>query len=88
MASIMIRNLDGALKSRLRVQVAVRGRSMEEEARDIIRAALNREPKQQGNLATSISDSIGEEIPPLQGISINGHNGTGMTIGSLYASII
>ena len=35
--SITIRNLDDALKSRLRVQAAVHGRSMEDEARDILR---------------------------------------------------
>ena len=54
MASITIRNLDEALKSRLRIQAAVNGRSMEEEARDILRVALNREPSQSDGLGTSI----------------------------------
>ena len=54
MASITIRNLDESLKSRLRVQAAVHGRSMEDEARNILRSALNREPARQVNLATSI----------------------------------
>jgi plasmid stability protein len=54
MASITIRNLDDSLKSRLRVQAAVHGRSMEDEARDILRSALNRETGRQGNLAASI----------------------------------
>jgi len=54
MASITIRNLDEPLKARLRVQAAVHGRSMEEEARDILRAALNREPLPPANLATAI----------------------------------
>lgn len=40
MAAITIRNLDEALKSRLRVRAAARDRSMEEEARQIIKAAL------------------------------------------------
>ena len=40
MASITIRNLDDELKSRLRVRAARQGRSMEEEARDILRSAL------------------------------------------------
>jgi plasmid stability protein len=40
-ASITIRNLDDALKSRLRIQAAVHGRSMEDEARDILRSSLN-----------------------------------------------
>jgi antitoxin FitA len=40
MASITIRNLDDALKARLRLRAAHHGRSMEEEARDVLRAAL------------------------------------------------
>lgn len=48
MASITIRNLDDPLKARLRVRAAHHGRSMEEEARDILRAALaeNQPPPQ------------------------------------------
>ena len=37
MASITIRNLDDDIKQRLRVRAAEHGRSMEEEARDILR---------------------------------------------------
>jgi plasmid stability protein len=40
MASLTIRNLDERLKTRLRVRAASLGRSMEEEARNILRAAL------------------------------------------------
>ncbi len=54
MASITIRNLEDSIKSRLRVQAAVHGRSMEDEARDILRSALNREPTRPGSLAASI----------------------------------
>ncbi len=54
MASITIRNLDDTLKSRLRIQAAVHGRSMEDEARDILRSVLNREPTRRGSLAASI----------------------------------
>ncbi|MDX2024261.1 MAG: plasmid stabilization protein [Deltaproteobacteria bacterium] len=50
MASITIRNLDESLKSRLRIRAAQNGRSMEEEARDVLRAALAREPKAASNL--------------------------------------
>jgi len=39
-ASITIRNLDESLKSRLRIQAAVHGRSMEDEAGDILRSSL------------------------------------------------
>jgi antitoxin FitA len=40
MASITIRNLDDSVKRRLRIRAAEHGRSMEEEARDILRHAV------------------------------------------------
>lgn len=40
MAMLTIRNLDPVLKERLRVQAARHARSMEAEARDILRLAL------------------------------------------------
>ena len=43
MASITIRKLDESLKRKLRVRAAQRNRSMEDEARDILRAALARQ---------------------------------------------
>ncbi|MDR6856210.1 FitA-like ribbon-helix-helix domain-containing protein [Variovorax guangxiensis] len=45
MATLTIRNLDDPLKSRLRLRAAARNRSMEEEARQILRSALQ-EPLQ------------------------------------------
>lgn len=53
MASITIRNLDDGLKHRLRVRAAEHGRSMEEEAREILRCAIG-EPKPPLNLAAAI----------------------------------
>ncbi|HEX5755109.1 MAG TPA: plasmid stabilization protein [Arenimonas sp.] len=41
MATMTIRNIDDQLKARLRVQAAQHGRSMEDEARDILRTALS-----------------------------------------------
>lgn len=40
MATIVIRKLDDRVKAQLRLRAAARGRSMEEEARVILRAAL------------------------------------------------
>ena len=40
MASLTIRNLDDEIKQRLRVRAAEHGRSMEEEARDILRRVI------------------------------------------------
>jgi plasmid stability protein len=52
-ASITIRNLDDAVKRRLRVRATEKGRSMEEEAREIERQALD-PPSAPGNLGQSI----------------------------------
>ena len=44
LASITIRNLDDDVKTRLRIRAADHGRSMEEEARRILRDAVGRRP--------------------------------------------
>ncbi len=58
MASITIRNLDDKLKSRLRVHAAKHGRSMEEQARLLLRDALasaeDAPPVHLAQLATSL----------------------------------
>ena len=54
MASITIRNLDEALKRRLRVRAAENNRSMEQEAREILREALDPEAAPSKNLGTAI----------------------------------
>jgi plasmid stability protein len=54
MATLTIRNLDERLKGRLRVRAASRGRSMEEEVRQILRAALNEAEPVSTNLAARI----------------------------------
>lgn len=53
MTSITIRNLDDDLKRRLRVRAAEKGRSMEEEADEILRQALG-SSSAPGNLGQSI----------------------------------
>ena len=54
MAGITIRNLDEKTKARLRVRAAQHGRSMEEEARTLLRAALTDDVAAAGNLADAI----------------------------------
>jgi plasmid stability protein len=66
MSSITIRNLDDRLKRRLRLRAADRNRSMEEEARDILRCALAEEPRPRGNMA----DGIRAIIEPLGGVDL------------------
>lgn len=66
MASMTIRNIDDQLKTRLRIQAAMHGRSMEDEARDILRAALSTEPAQD----VSLVEAIRARIEPLGGIEL------------------
>ena len=54
MATVIIRRLDEKTKSRLRVRAANHGRSMEEEAREILRSALTMFSPEQPNLAEAI----------------------------------
>ena len=54
MATLTIRNLDDSLKSRLRMRAAARNRSMEEEARQILRAALQEPAAQTPDLGSRI----------------------------------
>jgi plasmid stability protein len=58
MATLTIRQLDEKTKSRLRVQAAHHGRSMEEEARAILRSALTSARPQKRNLAESIRERL------------------------------
>ena len=66
MATMTIRNIDDRLKARLRVQAALNGRSMEDEARDILRAVLSVEPARGGSLVKAIR----ARIAPLGGIDL------------------
>jgi len=55
MASVTIRKLDEQTKARLRVRAARNGRSMEEEARTLLRTALQQDDSvARGNLADAI----------------------------------
>jgi len=54
MASVTIRKLDEQTKARLRIRAARNGRSMEEEARTLLRTALQDDSAARGNLADAI----------------------------------
>ncbi len=64
MASITIQNLDDEVKTRLRIRAAEHHRSMEEEARLILREVVDR--KKPGNLASAIR----ARIAPLGGVEL------------------
>jgi plasmid stability protein len=69
MASITIRQLDEATKTRLRVRAAKHGRSMEEEAREILKVVLTAERSGPSSLVESIRRRFqsvgGVELPDL-----------------------
>jgi plasmid stability protein len=66
MASLSIRNLDEKTKHRLRIRAARGNRSMEEEARNILRAALAGEPSTVRDLASVIR----QRFEPVGGVEI------------------
>ena len=55
MAQLIVRNLEGGVKVRLQRRAARHGRSMEEEARDILRNAVKAEGAPAGGLGSEIA---------------------------------
>ena len=66
MASITIRNLDDGLKQQLRVRAAEHGRSMEEEAREILREVVG-----EGSPPRDLASAIRKRVAPLGGIDLD-----------------
>ncbi len=66
MASITVRNLDDDLKRRLRIRAAQHGQSMEQEARDILKEALDTERPVEEDLAGAIR----ARFAPLGGVDL------------------
>ena len=70
MASITIRGLDESIKTRLRLEAARHGYSMEEAARQILRRALMASDAEEGGLGSRIHQHVVEagvfdlELPP------------------------
>ena len=54
MATLTIRRLDEAVKTRLRVRAAHHGRSMEDEAREILKASLTADAGDDSSLVETI----------------------------------
>jgi plasmid stability protein len=75
MAQILVRNLEAQLKTRLQRRARRHGRSMEEEARDILRNALREEEAPAGGLGSAIAGlfretGLAEDIPELRGHTV------------------
>ena len=75
MAQLVVRNIEASVKSRLKRRAARRGRSMEEEVRDILRDAVKEEESPAVGLGTAISSlfkkvGLKKDIPRLRGHKI------------------
>lgn len=70
MAQLIVRNLAETVKRRLRAQAKSHGRSMEEEAREIIRGAVTKDTaKEQGfgmRFASYFAGKVPKEFKPLE----------------------
>ncbi len=66
MASLTIRNLEDHIKHRLRVRAAEHGRSMEEEARNILRQVMG-----EGVPPRNLAAAIRARVAPLGGIDLD-----------------
>jgi plasmid stability protein len=77
MAQLVVRNLEEDVKTRLQKRAKKHGRSMEEEVRDILRAAVAKENRPIEGLGTRIANRFkgiglkeGEEIQEWRGFPI------------------
>ena len=69
MASIIIRNLEETTKRKLKVRAAMHGRSMEHEAREILKSALREKPEKPKTGADLVA-AIRRRFAPLGGVEL------------------
>ena len=69
MASITIRNLEESTKRKLKVRAAENGRSMEQEAREILKGAL-REKCRKPKTGADLAEAIRRRFAPLGGVEL------------------
>jgi plasmid stability protein len=72
MAQLVVRNIENGVKTGLQRRARQNGHSMEEEVRDILRSAVNREEIPAGGLGTEISALFAQagldfDVPELRG---------------------
>ncbi|MGO9127410.1 MAG: FitA-like ribbon-helix-helix domain-containing protein [Terriglobales bacterium] len=65
MATLTIRQLDERTKARLRIQAAEHGRSMEEEAREILRSAVST-----SSTGTNLAEAIRRRFAGFGGLDL------------------
>lgn len=66
MASITIRKLEETTKRKLRIRAAQHGRSMEQEAREILQSALSKNPQ----TGKDLYEAIRRRFEPLGGVEL------------------
>jgi antitoxin FitA len=69
MASITIRKLEETTKRKLRVRAALHGRSMEQEAREILKDALRQKP-QKPKTGADLAEAIRRRFAPFGGVEL------------------
>jgi plasmid stability protein len=67
MASITIRKLEETTKRKLKIRAAMHGRSMEQEAREILKKALKGTSSKTG---TSLAEAIQRRFAPFGGVDL------------------
>ena len=70
MASITIRQLPDATKRKLKLRAAENGRSMEQEAREILRIELNKPPSRPPKTGKDLVDAIRRRFAPYGGVDL------------------
>ncbi len=75
MAQLLVRNVEPQLKAHLQKRARRHGRSMEAEAREILRSALLKEQEPRVGLGTAISalfrdHGLEQDIPELRGFPV------------------
>lgn len=75
MAQFVVRNIEDTVKARLQRRARRNGRSMEEEVRDILRDALNKDQTPAKGLGTEIASlfsghGLEADVPELRGHTV------------------
>jgi len=73
MAQLVVRNIENTVKVRLQRRARRHGRSMEEEARDILRNAVNEEEVPLGGLGSEISALFAKAGLDFDILELRGH---------------
>jgi plasmid stability protein len=70
MGTLTIRRLDDRIKTRIRVQAASHGRSMEEEVRQILKSAVKASQSLKEPPVGNLADEIRKLFAPLGGVEL------------------